>query len=310
MTAAAERVLVTGASGFVGRQAVAALRSSGFEVVAVSSHERVGAPDVVWRQCDLLDAVQTERLLAEVHPTRLLHLAWYTEAGKYWESPENPRWLDATRTIARAFGSIGGQRFVGAGSCAEYDWTVGDGICRETSTPLRPCSLYGRSKDAARAAVESEAREFGFSAVWGRIFHLYGPFEHPSRLISSMIVALLSGGDARTSHGEQVRDFMHVADVGAAFASLLDSSVEGAVNLGTGRSLPIREVALAIADRLGARDRLRPGAIPARADDPPRLVPDVRRLQDEVGFSPRYVLEDGLEQTIAWWREAVSVRAR
>ncbi len=121
-----------------------------------------------------------------------------------------------------------------------------------------------------------------------------------------MIVALLNGDDARTSHGEQVRDFMHVADVGAAFASLLDSSVEGAVNLGTGYSLSIREVALAIADRLGARDRLRLGAIPARPNDPPRLVPDVDASRTRLGFSPRYALEEGLEQTMAWWREAAS----
>ncbi len=139
MNAAAKRVLVTGASGFVGRQAVAALRSSGFEVVAVSSHERVG------RARCRLEAMRLARRCANRAPPRRgspdssLHLAWCTEAGKYWESPENPPWLDATRTIARAFGSIGGRRFVGAGSCAEYDWTVGDGICRETSTPLRPC---------------------------------------------------------------------------------------------------------------------------------------------------------------------------
>jgi len=108
----------------------------------------------------------------------------------------------------------------------------------------------------------------------------------------------LNGEPARCTHGEQVRDFMHVEDVAAAFVALLDSDVQGVVNIASGAPLPLKEVIYTIADQLGRRELVQLGAIPANAADPAILIADIGRLRDEVGFRPCYSLKNGIALTV------------
>ncbi|MGH2979490.1 MAG: NAD-dependent epimerase/dehydratase family protein [Solirubrobacterales bacterium] len=278
------RVLVTGATGFIGSHALRALEERGHEVDAVTA--------------DLLDPGTAEEIIRAARPTHLLHLAWYAVPGKFWTAPENEAWVEATLRLLRDFYAAGGERAVGAGTCAEYDWTSG-GLLSETDTPLRPATLYGRAK----AETFTAASELG-ELAWGRIFFLYGPREHPDRLVSSVARRLLAGEEAQTSAGTQVRDFMHVADVAAAFAALVDSDVTGAVNIGSGEPVTVRAVVEEVARATGRHDLLRVGALPQREGEPAELVADVRRLRDEAGFEPRYDLRSGIADTVAWWRRA------
>jgi nucleoside-diphosphate-sugar epimerase len=281
------RALVTGACGFIGRHAVAALRERDFEVHTVS--RRAGAADHV---DDLSDP---RALLARVRPTHLLHLAWYVEHGAFWSARENLDWVARSALLLRAFE---GERFVGAGTCAEYDWTAAAGVLAEGVSPLGPATLYGVCKDAVRRV--GEASRDGFA--WGRVFFPYGAGEAPGRLVASVARSVLAGEPALCSSGDAVRDFIHVSDVGAAFAALLDSDVRGAVNIGSGEGVRIAEVARRTAALAGDAGLLRLGAIPDRADDPPQLVAAVRRLRDEVGFAARTSLDEGLAEAVAGWR--------
>lgn len=302
-----KRVLVTGATGFIGRHALAPLLERGYEVHAV---RRAGVVleerGVRWHTADLLDAKQVETLLAQVCPTHLLHFAWYAVPGKYWTSEENASWVGATIELLRAFRKHGGQRAVLAGSCAEYDWA--SGTCSEESTPCRPATLYGACKLATQTVLSPWSRQSGVSSAWGRIFFLYGPFEHPNRLVSSVIRSLLSGQPARCTSGEQVRDFMHVEDVATAFVTLLGSEVTGVVNIASGEPVMVKEVVRAIAAQLDRARLLDIGAIQLAESEPQMLCADITRLRSEVGFRPRYDLAAGLKQAIAWHqahREAV-----
>ena len=295
-----KRVLFTGATGFIGRQAMAPLLERGFEVHAVSHGEvREPAGAVSLHQADLLDPDAVRALLDAVRPTHLLHFAWFATPGQYWTSPENLRWVSATTGLLQAFAGAGGQRVVMAGTCAEYDWQAGH--CVENQTALAPSSLYGASKRAMGLLLEAAAPVLHVSAAWGRIFFLYGPWEHPLRLVPSVARALLRGESVDCTDGSQVRDFLHVADVAGAFVALLDSPVEGAVNIASGQVIPVRDVILGVADRLGSRTLVRLGALPQNG--PAVLSADARRLRDEVGWVPRFGLEDGLDDTVAWWRQ-------
>jgi nucleoside-diphosphate-sugar epimerase len=100
----------------------------------------------------------------------------------------------------------------------------------------------------------------------------------------------------------QVRDFLHVEDVAEAFVAILDSGLGGAINVASGRPVAIREVVRIIGNKMGRSDLLALGALSMREGDPPLLVADVRRLNDELNWKPRYDLGDGLEQTIGWWK--------
>jgi nucleoside-diphosphate-sugar epimerase len=117
-----------------------------------------------------------------------------------------------------------------------------------------------------------------------------------------VINSLLSGREAPCSHGRQVRSFLHAADVGRAFAALLDSGVVGAVNIGGAKRLSIAALLQEIGLQIGRPDLVRLGARSAPPGEPPVLVPDLGRLQTDVGWRPSFGLEDGIADTIAWWR--------
>lgn len=285
-----KRVLVTGATGFIGKHTTPHLAAAGFEVHAATLPE-----------ADLLDARSRRDVLARVRPTHLLHLAWHVPPGKYWTSLENVRWLQASLDLLTAFAEQGGRRVVTAGTCAEYSWEPG-GVCRENGTPLAPASLYGASKDALRRMQESLASQLGFSSCWGRVFFPYGPGEPEGRLVPSVVQSLLKGEAARCSHGRQIRDFMHVDDVGRAFAVLVSGDCAGAVNIGTGRGVAIADVVTTIGRIVGREDLIRLGELPAREDEPDELVADVGVL-GSLGFQARFDAEAGLADTVAWWRE-------
>jgi len=296
-----ERVLVTGATGFIGGHCLPELLRLGAEVHAVSSSgRRTGDAGVVWHDLDLLTA-DPAALLSEIRPTHLLHLAWYAEPRKFWSSMENVRWVAASLRLLEAFASAGGRRVVVAGTCAEYDWT-GDGRCDELTTTLRPVTTYGICKDALRRLVEAYCRETGLSWAWGRVFLLYGPHEDPRRLVSSTIRSLLAGATARCTHGRQIRDFLNVRDVASGFAALAASDVQGPVNIASCDDVTIEQVVRLLGEIVGRPELVELGAIPAPAGDPARLTASTTRLFEEVGWRPRRALREGLEETVDWWR--------
>lgn len=295
------RALVTGGTGFIGRHALSLLAGRGHEVHATwSSAPGEDAPGVSWHRCDLLDPAAVRTLAEAVRPTHLLHFAWYAVPGKFWDSEQNALWVESSLGLLSAFADAGGRRATFAGSCAEYDWE--DGVLSEQTTALAPATYYGIAKNALRAVAEGFAERRGVSFSWGRIFFAYGPHEHPDRLVSSLARALVRGEAAPTSEGSQRRDFLHAVDVAGAFVALLDSEVEGAVNIGSGEAVAVRDIVAAVADAAGRPDLVRWGELPQRPGDPPLLEADARRLRDEVGWAPEIPLEHGIRDTVEWWK--------
>ncbi len=294
-----KRVLLTGASGFVGRQTVTPLLARGYEIHATTSVSRNPVEGLTWHQADLLADGSGRAIVRDVRPTHLLHLAWYAEPGKYWDSPLNLKWLAASVELLHAFGESGGTRVVMTGTCAEYDWN--HGYCTENVTPDRPHSLYGSCKKALADVLSASSRQTNLSSAWARLFLLYGPHEPSVRLVPSVIRALLNDAPAQCTHGRQLRDFLHVADAADALCALLDSTVEGPVNISSGQPSTIGELVHEIARQLKRSDLVQLGALPAPAADPPMLVGNCERLRQEVQWVPRRNLAGGLAETIAWW---------
>lgn len=290
-------VLVTGATGFIGRHVIAPLLRGGAVVHAVSRGRRE-LPGVRTWACDLFDRQRTRDVVAAVRPTHLLHLAWEATPGRFWTSPDNLDWVAASLHLVRAFAEAGGKRVVAAGTCAEYDWTVGDGTFREDH-PTNPSTLYGAAKDATRRVVQAYCEGTGLSWAWGRVFNPYGPGEPAGKLVGSVINALARGEPARCSAGTQVRDYLHVEDVANAFFRLLISDVLGGVNIGSGIGTSVGEVAKKLGELAGRPDLIRLGELPTRADEPLRVVADVRRLTAEVGWRPRFDIRSGVADTLA-----------
>jgi nucleoside-diphosphate-sugar epimerase len=298
------RVLVTGASGFVGGPLLRRLLDAGEEVHALTSRAGAEARDreIRWHRADLLDGDSASRVIAAVRPERLVHLAWYVAPGRYWAAVENVQWTEASLRLLRAFTAAGGRRALLVGSCAEYAWGGGEDLNERTSA-LRPATLYGVCKDALRRIAVAYAAEAQLSLAWARLFFLYGPGEQTSRLVPGVIGPLLVGERVATTTGEQVRDFMHVDDAAAALTALLLSEVSGPVNVASGAAVPVAEVLDRIGALTGNAALIDRGARPTPPGEPARIVADVQRLVAEVGFRAQIPLQDGLSKTVDWWRE-------
>lgn len=303
-----ERVLVTGATGLIGRHVVSALVEQGAEVHAAgcSRVPRSNNGDGVrWHAANLLDERERAQLLQAARPQTMVHCAWVTEQGAYWTSPKNLDWVAATLSLAKEATEFGLTRFIGVGTCAEYAWG-GTELLSEATTPLRPATLYGIAKDATRRVLESYAAASGLSFAWARLAMLYGAGEHHDRFVASLARAFVRGEPARMASGKAIRDIMDARDVGAAIAAVAMSPLTGAVNIGSGEPVSLRHVGEMLARVAGRPDLLRVSAFADRANEPERLVMDVARLVHETGFRPKIELERGLGDALVAWRGSLT----
>jgi nucleoside-diphosphate-sugar epimerase len=268
-------VTLTGATGFVGRQILGNLLERGCSVrVLVRDPSRLH--DVPARGA--LEVVQTPDLFAEVSDRleellegseTLVHAAWHAEPGEYATSPLNLACLTGTLNLASAFAAVGGKRFVGVGTCAEYDPSAG---LMTTDTPLAPNTLYAACKASAFQVLRSFLGTKDMSFAWCRIFYLYGEGEDERRLVPYIRRQLGAGQDVLLSHGDQVRDFLDVKDAARMIADVALGQQQGAVNICSGEAVTVRQLAERIADEYGRRELLRFGARPENIFDPPRVV--------------------------------------
>lgn len=294
-----KRVLVTGATGFVGRPTLAQLLGRGFEVHVVG---RTPLKDqrIFFHPANLSDRDMVRSLLLRIRPTHLLHLAWDVTPGRYWQAPGNLTWVGISLDLVLDFAASGGKRLVCSGTCAEYKW--GATRFNEFKTPCEPASLYGTSKDALWRLIHRYSSIAGISAAWGRLFFLYGPGEKPGRLVTDAIRSLINAELLPTTDGRQMRDFLHVEDAAAALTALLDCNVRGPVNIGSGSAVAVRTCLDTLAMALGNNHCLLYGKRSLSQDEPPIIEADITRLTEEVGFAPRYNLTDGLAHTVASFR--------
>ena len=268
-------VTLTGATGFVGRQILHNLLERGCSVrVLVRDPSRLhsiparGALEVV--QTPDLFAEATGRLeeLLEESET-LVHAAWYVEPGEYLTSPLNLACLTGTLNLADAFAAVGGKRFVGVGTCLEYDLSAG---LMTTDTPLAPNTLYAACKASAYQVLRCFLGTEDISFAWCRTFYLYGEGEDERRLVPYIRRQLEAGQEVLLTRGDQVRDFSDVKDAGRMIADVALGAQRGAVNICSGEAVTVRQLAERIADEYGRRELLRFGARPQNILDPPRVV--------------------------------------
>ncbi|WP_447980620.1 NAD-dependent epimerase/dehydratase family protein [Candidatus Nitrospira bockiana] len=302
------KVLVTGAAGFIGSHVVRRLIASGCHVYALVrpgsdlSRLRDLLPCVQLVQGDLCGADGIASALESLRPERCIHAAWYVVPGRYLTARENVDMVGATLRLAAQLTALGCGRFVGIGTCAEYDHEYG---YLSENTPTHPATLYGASKLGLHLVLHQLGAVSGMEVAWVRLFYQFGPWEDSRRIVPWIIRSLLADQEVKVTAGEQVRDFLHVEDVASAICAVADSRLIGPVNIGSGVPVRLRDVLSGIGRIIGRPELIRLGAVPYRPvpTDPPFVCANNSRLKTATGWHPSFELDEGLHQTIDWWRQ-------
>lgn len=267
-------ILVTGGTGFVGRQVVRHLLDGGFRVTLTSRNpatarhldNRVYAV----RETSDLFSESLERLITLVAECdTVIHCAWCTDRTDYVSSLLNMDCLAGSVRLARACAASGGARFVGVGTCAEYDHSAGT---LAASAPLRPTSLYAASKAATFLVLSSLLPPLGVKFTWCRLFYLFGEGERPDRLIPTVRRHLEQGIPVALTEGCQIRDFLDVGEAGRMIVQAATEGLDGPVNICSEIGTSVRSLVESVADEYGRRDLLRFGARSLNPFDPPCIV--------------------------------------
>lgn len=301
-----KKILITGATGFIGRHCLPILIKRDYQIYAVTSKKPQKKMDSIsWIRANLLDSDQMSTMMDRIRPSHLLHFAWYVVPEDYSTSIENLIWVEKSLELLRWFRKCGGKRAVMAGTCFEYDWNYG--FCDEYKTVREPETFYGICKNALYNMLTGYSEKTGLSSAWGRIFFLYGPNEYPLRLVPSIIRLLLNNKPASCQNGNLIRDYLHVKDIARAFVSLLESDVTGGVNIASGRPVALSDIGYTIAKIIDKSELFRAENVSPSFSHPfyPLLVANTSRLNHELGWKPKYSLYQGLAETVEWWKKAM-----
>ena len=294
-----KKVLITGGTGFIGRNVVAELIKRGYEV-----HSLVFPPfapeqkGLVQYEMNLMDSNAVDKFLSEHHFENLIHLAWYVGKGCHI-ADQNIDWTISTLNLLTSFQKYGGKTFVGAGTISEYEYKFG--YLLEDETPTSPETLYGESKNSVYKIAKTFCKQHDMKFKWPRIFNLYGPNEKPQRLMPSVINSCLKGEDVKVSDCLKFQDYLHVEDTARGIVEVFESDIQGAVNICSGKPVQLRYIVNKIAELTNFKGNILWGAIPAAFGD--EVVVGNNDKLKSIGWSPKYTLDEGLQQTIDWWKE-------
>lgn len=267
------RIAITGAGGFVGKQVLNHLSQGNHDIKVLlrrSNTQKQYRPNIRVIEVENLFSEKFENLKKILKDVEILiHLAWYAEPSKYLISPLNLDCLTGTLNLAQAFIESGGQRFVGVGTCFEYDT---DQYLLNINTPLNPKTIYAASKVSAFHLLTQILSTARVEFAWCRLFYLYGDGEDTRRLVPYLKQQLSAGETAELTSGKQIRDFLDVQDAARMIAEEALSSFQGATNICSGIPITVKQMAENIADQFGRRDLLKFGARPDNLIDPPCVV--------------------------------------
>ncbi len=302
------RILLTGASGFLGSHVLRNLRAAGGDDVAVILRE----PRSAWRIADALEGVRVIRAdladeasfataVGEFAPTHVLHLAWDGVGGRNRNDPAQHRNVGQALRLLEIAMAAGARDFIGLGSQAEY------GPCAQRigeSTPTRPTTMYGASKLATCLLAERLCALNDVRFAWLRLFSSYGPRDNPEWMIPYLTRMLLRRERPAVTAAEQRWDYIYVEDAAEAVTAVARTpAAEGVFNLGSGSAPPLRDVIESIRRQVDPSLPIGYGEVPYRPDQVMRLEANIGRLAASTGWKPRTGLVQGIRNTVNWYRE-------
>ena len=301
-----KKAVITGPTGAVGMALIQCLSDNGIDVVAVvrpgsARADRIKESEhvsVVY--CDLKELDKLPSLI-EGGADVFYHFAWDGTFGDsrnnmYLQNNNVKYALDA---VDAAY-ELGCNTFIGAGSQAEYGRFEGE---LNASVPAFPENGYGIAKLCAGQMTRIACQQKGIRHIWTRILSVYGPYDGDKTMVSSTIIKLMNSEKPSCTKGEQMWDYLYSKDAARAFMMLADGGVDGKVYcLGGGTARPLKDYINLIRDAVGNDVEIGFGDIPYSDKQVMHLCADINELTKDTGFTPIYTFEQGIEETVGWWR--------
>lgn len=286
-----KKVFLTGGTGLIGTQTLPFLKQAGFDIYALTIGNEENTPGITYVKANLFDKTQIDKLLSEIQPEYLLHYAWLSTG--LFNDNSNFDFLTSSIDLLKSFAKYGGKRVVMAGTYAEYGYH--NETLKETM-PAEPINIYSQCKDFVHQIAEAYCQNNNISFGWGRIFSAFGKEKDPRRLTSDVINHLKNNQEVVIRSGSLVRDYIYTKDIAAAFVKFLGSDVTGVVNICTGKDTSIHDYVMKIAKAMGKESLVvfNEQASPQQV----RVVGDPTRLNKEVGFIPKYTIEEALKEIL------------
>ena len=275
-----KRILVTGGTGFVGRQIVRSLSKKDVEITLVV---RNGKENVVKDIASVKKIITSQDIFVENQHwwasackeiDTVIHAAWYVEPGQYLESEKNTDSLIGSLQLVRGAAYAKVKRFIGVGTCFEYELSASR---LSIQTPLKPLTTYAAAKTSLFTFCSAYFPPRGTDFVWCRLFYLYGEGEDERRLVPYVRGKISKGETAELTEGKQIRDYLDVSQAGNQIAELALGTKVGPVNICSGLAMTVRELAEKIAKEYGRPDLLSFGKKAENINEPPHVVGEPMR---------------------------------
>ncbi len=257
--------LIIGCTSEIGSRLVKNLLSLGHKVNGIRFQSKCELAGVN-HECESVDLFRADlnSLALKFKVKKLILVSWYTQHNDFWNSSLNFEWGRMYRRLCQAFINIGVDDIVGMGSCAEYSWVLPESISEETET--LPASLYGKEK----LSLFNWLSERTSKLLWIRPFFVYGPNDHPDKLIQSAITNRVTNSVVFIQNPQDYVDYVFIEDVALVTSRLISGNVTGVFNVGTGQASSPVEVAQTVGCRFevaqessGTLDALHPRLVVA-----------------------------------------------
>lgn len=301
-----DTVFVTGGAGFIGPHVVRRLLQGGSRVVSFDNYMTGSAQALSGEgegleivKGDVRDLAQVTDALVRARPNAILHLAAIHYIPYCNAHPAEAMDVNVTGTfnLLQAAKDVGVTKVVMASSAAVYP--IQDEACREDG-PTGPTDIYGATKVALEALGQSFAAETGIPVTSARFFNVYGPGETNPHVIPDILAQLGGDGPVKLGNMTPKRDYVHVSDIADGLVALLgsDHAEHRAYNIGTGSEHSVSELIEVLSGAVGRDIEVvsEPGR--KRRLDRQHLLSDISRMREEIGWEPRYTLQDGLRELV------------
>ena len=285
-----KKVLITGATGLIGKEAIPFLIEEGFDIYAIST-KTINDNTIHWLTFDLFDEIFLKKVFEEIKPEYLLNFAWIT-GGDYLTNEKNILFKNIGIKMLELFKTNGGKRAIFAGSGFEYD--INNEILYETS-PKKPKTLYAQCKNELHDIAIKFSNDNELSFGWGRIFGVFGHKEKETRLTPQIMNCMKENKVFEIGAPNNTMDYMYSKDIANAFVEFLKSNYFGDVNICSGQGILLKDYALLIQNLFGKENLI-------KYDDkkPSNLnyLGSNKILKEIIGFTPKYTLEQALKEII------------